>query len=95
MKKPEQPISELTNNSNDFAPLRKVSLFDAENLFLMKVTFKNAKNSIKILVSAENYGEAKELTETYFQQLNNGSQLTSVIGNQINYDYGLKEKTDE
>jgi hypothetical protein len=93
MKETEQNYSELTGN-NDFAPLRKVSLFDAESLFLMKVTFKNA-NPIKILVSAENYGEAKELTQTYFQQLNNGSQLTSVIGNQINYDYGLKEKTDE
>lgn len=94
MKETEQNYSELTGN-NDFAPLRKVSFFEAENLFLMKVCFKKIK-PIKILVSADNYGEAKELTEAYFQQINSSKfETTSVIGNQINYDYGLKEKTDE
>ena len=75
--------------------LRKVSLFEAEKLFLMKATWKNAKEPVKFLVSAENYGEAKELTEEYFNELNKTSFPSSITGNAINYDFGLRIKTDE
>jgi hypothetical protein len=76
--------------------LRKVSLFEAEKLFLMKVTFKHSKNQLKLLLSAENYGEAKDLTENYFvENPIKKDWVSNITGNAINYNFGLRIKTDE
>ncbi len=81
---------------NTLKELRKVSMVEAKKLFLMKVTFKHSKNPLKLLISAENYGEAKDLIENYFiENPIKKNWVSNITGNAINYDFGLRIKTDE
>lgn len=63
--------------------------------FSMKCNIKGSgfkPKTLKFLVHAEDYGTAKVLTEIFvYQHINRKLHISSVIGNEIVYEYAIKE----
>lgn len=93
---PMKSTNELREIAGDF---RNVLAYEPDKFYLMKCNIKRdgyKTKTVKFLVNAEDYAEAKELTNDFvMQHKHSESSISNIIGNEIGYEYLLKEKITE
>lgn len=93
---PMKSTNKLREIKEDF---RNVLAYEPDKFYLMKCNIKrdgHKTKTVKFLVNAEDYAEAKELTNDFVKQhIHSMSSISNITGNEIGYDYLLKEKQEE